>query len=146
MPDNLNTVYLGTPGRGVDEFQGSVASTVLSDVSVTGTSDLNIVQAVGAVQMDSTLAVTGAATFSSTIGTDSNISGANIKGTSGEFTSLITSTAATPLSLATQADFNDMTAGQVRLVFAASGMSIAVSSGTSLYDIGSATSAAQPTS
>lgn len=67
-------VYLGTQ---------SGRTTAFSDLSVSGTADLNIVQAVGAVQMDSTLAVTGAATFSSTVKTDSDISGA-----AGSFTSI----------------------------------------------------------
>jgi len=54
---------------------------------------------------------------------------------------------ATPLSLKTQADFNDLTSGDVRLVLAASGVSLGISSGDSLYIIGSsALSEAQPTS
>lgn len=50
------------------------------------------------------------------------------------------------LSSVTQANFNDMSVSQLRVVLTASGMSLAISSGDSLYDLGSATSAVQPTS
>jgi hypothetical protein len=50
----MNTPYLGTP---------SASTTVFSDVSVSGTADLGVVQATGAVALDSSLNVTGAATL-----------------------------------------------------------------------------------
>jgi len=153
--------YLGTP---------SGYTTTFSDLSVVGTSDLGIVQATGAVAFDSTLAVTGVTTlsaalnsasaisggtiagttgtFSGAIGTDSAISGAAIKGTSLEATtSVVTIAHTTPLSIVTAADDNDMTVGQLRLVFRASGLSLIWSSGTSEYELAESTvSAAQPTS
>jgi hypothetical protein len=62
------------------------------------------------------------------------------------FADTFQSASTAPLSITTQADFNDMNAYEMRLVFTASGLSLGWSSGDSLYDIGSATSAAQPTS
>ena len=57
------------------------------------------------------------------------------------------STTTTPFSVTSSADFNDMAAGDLRLAFTASGLSLCWSSGDSLYDLnGSATSAVQPTS
>ena len=56
------------------------------------------------------------------------------------------STDVTPLSLQTATNFNDMALGDLRLVFAASGMSLCYSSGDTLYVIGaSADSEVQPT-
>ena len=52
----------------------------------------------------------------------------------------------TPLSLATAANFNDMNNHDLRLVFTSSGLSLGYSSGTTLYDLQSNTSAVQPTS
>jgi len=56
------------------------------------------------------------------------------------------SASTTPLSIATQADFNDMGLNDLRLVFSASGVSLCLSSGATLYVINSALSEAQPTS
>jgi hypothetical protein len=56
------------------------------------------------------------------------------------------STGTTPFSAVTNADFNDMNLNDLRIVLTSSGVSLGFSSGTTLYDIGSATSAAQPTS
>lgn len=47
------------------------------------------------------------------------------------------------MSMQTRANFSGMTTNQVRVVFATSGLSIVWSSGKSVYDVGSATSAAQ---
>lgn len=47
------------------------------------------------------------------------------------------------LSMQTRTNFSGMTTGDVRWVLQASGMSLLISSGKSVYDIGSATSAAQ---
>ena len=58
MADNLNTIYLSPAGNGEIARSSSVGSYAVSDMSISGTLDANIVQCVGAVQMDSTLAVT----------------------------------------------------------------------------------------
>ena len=55
------------------------------------------------------------------------------------------STSSTPLSFTTAADANDMNNHDLRLVFTSSGLSLCYSSGATLYDIQSNTSAVQPT-
>jgi hypothetical protein len=117
----INTAYLGTPGSG--NAQASGATTVLSDLSISGSLDVNNVDAAGAAT------ITGLTT---TAGVTSS--------------SIVTVTATNPLSVTTQANANDMTVGQLRIVFTSSGLSLIYSSGDSIYDVGSNTSAAQPTS
>lgn len=148
----LNTYYLGTSGPG-QNYQGSAASTVVSDLSISGkldcydadvTNDLAVTADLtsGTIAATTTFAA-GASTFSST----ASVAGLATFNAGALFAnSIVTVTPTTPLSLTTAANFNDMTIGQVRLVFTSSGLSLGYSSGNSLYDIGSNSSAAQPTS
>jgi len=68
MADNLNTIYLSPAGNGEIARSSSIGSYVVSDMSIVGTLDANIAQFVGAVQMDTTLAVTGATTQTGALG------------------------------------------------------------------------------
>ena len=122
----VNTAYLGTPGSG--NAQSSGATTVLSDLSISGSLDVANVDASGTATIG-TATVTGLVTSA---GVTSS--------------SLVTITASPFASLTTAANANDMTIGQIQLVFTSSGLSLIYSSGASIYDIGSNTSAAQPTS
>ena len=114
-----NNVYLSTPNP-VGNYQGSAASTVLSDVSLSGSLDA------ATLDLSSTLSVDGAVTLN-----------AGITGTGGTFSSTITSTDGDFLSVDTQANSSGMTVGQLRLVFAASGVSLMYSSGESEYIVAS---------
>jgi hypothetical protein len=58
MADNLNTVYLSTPSVGAIN-QTSAASTVLSDLSVSGTIDAGALDSAGAVAVTGTTTATG---------------------------------------------------------------------------------------
>ena len=127
-----NNVYLSTPNP-VGNFQGSAASTVLSDLSVAGSIDAENVDVLG------TLTVTGATTLSGALNTASDISVGEITATGGIFASTITSTDGDFLSVDTQANASGMTVGQLRLVFAASGISLMYSSGESEYIVASST-------
>ena len=148
-----NNVYLSTPNP-VGNFQGSAASTVLSDLSVAGSIDAENVDVLGA------LAVTGVTTLSDALNSASAISVGGITATTidsrsalsvgegtftgGNFASTITSTDGDFLSVDSQADSSGMTVGQLRIVFAASGVSLMYSSGESEYIVGqSAVSLAQ---
>ena len=93
MADNMNTVYLGSPVDG-EVVRTSISSTVFSDLSISGTADIGDLDATivgssisiaGATALGSTLSVRGASTFHNTIGSASNISGAQIAGSSGLF-------------------------------------------------------------
>ena len=123
-----NNVYLGTPNP-VGNYQGSAASTVLSDLSISGGLDVDTFDAVtlnasGAVVLSSTLSVAGQLTLDA---------GATIAST-------LTSTDADFLSVDSAADASGMTTGQLRLVFLASGVSLMYSSGESQYEVGSSRS------
>ena len=125
-----NNVYLGTPNP-VGNYQGSAASTVLSDVSVSGSLDVNNID------------VAGTATLSGALNSASAISGGAITGTTGAFTSL----SETSLSLATLAGSGitvggSTAAGFLFVTVGTSGLSVGVESGGSLYWINSTVSAA----
>jgi hypothetical protein len=173
MTDNLNTVYLSTPGRTGTVLQGSNASTVLSELSVSGplyatteklTSTLSVDGVVKfgsgvsatAGQFSSTLSVGGAAKISAVSGTAAQFSStlsvagatkaAHISCAGVTSSSVITcSSSAAPLSIMTSGVDTDMTVGQLRIIQLASGISLCWSSGTTLYVVNSAQSEAQPT-
>ncbi len=121
-----NNVYLSTPNP-VGNFQGSAASTVFSDVSISGGLDVGTLDAAGAV------------TLSAALNSASALSAGEATFTGGNFTSTITSTDGDFLSVETQANASGMTTGQLRLVFAASGVSLMYSSGETSYTVGVST-------
>ena len=112
-----NNVYLSTPNP-VGNFQGSAATTVLSGLSLT-------------------------AALQGEIASASAISGGEATFAGGNFSSTITVTDGDFLSVDSQTNSSGMTTGQLRLVFAASGVSLMYSSGESEYEVGSARSADQ---
>lgn len=97
-----------------------------SDVSVRGTLDVVGVTRLAAALESASALSAGEATF-----------------TGGNFTSTVTVTDGDFLSVDTQANSSSMTVGQLRLVFAASGVSLMYSSGESEYIVNSAVSLAQ---
>ena len=74
----INTAYLGTP---TDDTYGSNASTVFSDVSLTGTLD--------AAAVEGTTSITGGTVAGTTATFSSTITGTGITGTTGAFTSTL---------------------------------------------------------
>jgi len=119
----VNNPYLKTP---------SGDSTVFSDVSMTGT-----------IEYGSVAATTG--DFSSTLSVDGASKTAWIGCAGLTSSSVLTLSTVAPLSILTNAADTDMTIGQLRLVFLASGLSLCYSSGATLYVVNSAASEAQPT-
>ena len=121
-----NTYYLGTPGD-------SRSTTVLSDLSISGTLDVGVVESAGAI--------TGT-TIAGTTGTFSGfVTAAGVTSSSG-----VTITSAIPFSFLTRTNENDLSIGQLVLVQRASGLSLIYSSGASIYELAeSSVSAAQPT-
>jgi len=115
-----NNVYLGTPNP-VGNYQGSAATTTLSDLSVSGSIDVNNID------------VAGTATLSGALNSASAVSAGAFSGTSLSITTLAGS--AITLGSSTAAGFMFLTVG-------ASGLSLGVESGGSLYFINSTVSAA----
>jgi len=132
MADNLNTVYLSTPGVGTVN-QTSAASTSFSDVSVVNNVIASGISAATG-QFSSTLSVAGATKAA-------HVACAGVTSSSG-----ITVTATIPFSILTRVNENDLSIGQLVLVQRASGLSLIYSSGASIYELcESVVSAAQPT-
>ena len=126
-----NTYYLGTPGD-------SRSTTVLSDLSISGTLDAGVVESAAGVT-----GTTG--DFSSTMSVDGATKTAWIGCAGLTSSSVLTLATVAPLSILTNAADTDMTIGQLRLVFLDSGLSLCYSSGATLYVVNSAASEAQPT-
>lgn len=82
MADNLNTTYLSPAGDGEIARSSSIGSYAVSDMSISGTLDANIVQCVGAVQMDTTLAVTGKTTATGGLATGAGLGTLSVVSTS----------------------------------------------------------------
>ena len=152
--DNINTEYLGNPAEvaagNLNTSQQSSEATFafLSDVSVADQLFTGGILQVGGA-LNSASAISGGAltvttgVFSGAVDTASAVSTGELTSTGGNFSSTITSTDGDFLSVDSQADSSGMTVGQLRLVFAASGVSLMYSSGESEYIVNSATSLAQ---
>ena len=145
MADNLNTTYLGQPAA-ADNINTPFLPETTSEATVNIKSDISteggvFAQGVGDIggnlAVGGTLAVTGVTTLSAALNSASAISAAVVTATQ------FSATSNDFMSANTVANATSMAVGELRLVFAASGMSLVVSSGDSFYDIGSATSAAQ---
>jgi len=144
----MNNPYLGQP---------SGATTVLSNLSLSGGHLSTVTQVIrGAIQSASAVSCgaltattgtfTGAGDFASTMSIDGNTRAAWIGAAGATFSSTVTcADTAAPLSMLTNAGDADMTIGQLRLVFLASGLSLCYSSGATLYVVNSAQSESQPT-
>lgn len=142
------------------------ATTTYAGVSMIGSSNLSVG---GTLAVGSTSSLRGATTLHGALDSASNISGARLTGSGLSVTgiagvtsnvsidgsiiklaglassSLLTVTSANIGSFVTNASAVGMTANQLRFVFTASGLSLIYCSGTSIYDIGSNSSAATPT-
>ena len=140
-----NNVYLGTP-RGAT-FTSSGATTTLSDLSISGALDVGAVDAAGVVALSDALnsasAISVGGITATTIDSASALSVGEGTFTGGNFASTITSTDGDFLSVDSQANSSGMTVGHLRLVFAASGVSLMYSSGESEYVVNSSLSLAQ---
>ena len=143
----MNTPYLSTP---------SESTTVLSDLSISGTLDVGAADVVGTVDCaDVTASASIQAgttiTAGSTLDAGTVITGETITALK-QFSITTAGTAlavagSIPLSFLTSADDNDLTIGQLVLVQYASGLSLLYSSGASVYELAeSSVSYAQPTS
>jgi hypothetical protein len=167
----MNTEYLTTPSGSTTVLSDlsisgtldvsdidTATGTFTSTLSVDGKTTLNSGVSGTAAEFSSTLSVDGktklgsgisgtAAEFSSTLSVDGATKAAHISCAGIDAASTVTlNDTAAPLSVLTNANGNDMTIGQLRLVFAASGLSLVYSSTDSIYIVNSAVSAAQPTS
>lgn len=113
----VNTSYLGTPGD-------SRSTTVLSDLSISGTLDAGVVDCAGTLDA-AAIDCAGAIAAEGTVAIG---------------------TVTVPFSFLTRANENDLTIGQLVLVQRASGLSLIYSSGASIYELAeSSVSLAQPT-
>lgn len=139
MANNLNTVYLSDQTTDYTSAVSVGSHLTASTLSVLGTTHLT-----GAVACAAGIAAT-TADFSSTLSADGNTRLAGLWSAGAESSSIVTITANPCLSLTTRVNANDLTIGQMAVVFTASGLSLVYSSGASLYDVGSNTSASQPT-
>ena len=106
-----NNVYLSTPNP-VGNYQGSAASTVLSDLSVAGSIDVNNLDAAGTVTASTNAVLSGVSASLTTLASSGITVGSSTAG------------------------------GFMFLTVGASGLSLGIESGGSLYFINSAVSAA----